>query len=86
MNKHDSVVERLRIEISEAAEARVDLPWLENAADLLQLYGDALERLGDYKEQFTVPAKGVPLLAYTDSDELDARIQYARDTIEEGIE
>ena len=85
MNKHDTVIELIKEWLTEDMfdEERM---ILNNASDLLEQYGRALERLGS--EDGIADDLNVFLNSTADEwcKEVIRRIQYARDTIEEGIE
>ena len=87
MNKHTAVIERMRDLTNKIMGAREyeiqDL--LRESSDLLEQYGDALKRLGDKTLLINIPQPELTDYARRNQD-YDARIQYARDTIEEGIE
>ena len=72
MNKHDELIERwVAYRDNEVTDFGPADDFADDMADLLQLYGDALERLG----------RRDAMSPDDESTERDVRIQYARDTI-----
>jgi len=76
MNKHDELIERLREPYTQDQSRRAGNE--KEAADLLQLYGDALVRLGD-ETAMTGRARNDSAWAIGENN---ARVKYARKTVE----
>ena len=81
MNKHDELIERLKLARSMVAGLH-DLATIDDAADLLQQYGDALVRLGDAVWLTDNWREGGKTNAEITTCELQARIEYAQTTVE----
>jgi hypothetical protein len=85
MKKHEKLVERLQ---NPAGPDHYKISELcKEAADLLEAYGDALERLGNMTRFIEEPQRYMHEWYKEDYlEEIRMRNQYARDSIEEGIE